>query len=296
MTTTPVYAVLALSISLALSSQAQADDMQGRLKRIQESKTFVAGYRESGLPFSYLQAKNQPAGYAVDITLKVAEALKQKLNLPDLEVKWNPATAYTRFPLMTTQTLDIECGQTTNTQARQEQVAFSNTYYVSEEGIATRTGSSIANYADLAGKRVAVAANTTTEQSLRGKGGMTLVPMRSNALAMRALADGKVDAYVAAKPILVGMLANLEMPQDIRIVGSGGQLEAFGCMLPKGDAAFKQVVDETLAGLMKSGEMEQLYAKWFTSPIPPRGLNPNLPLNEQTRQAFASPNDRAIAP
>lgn len=284
---------------IALTPAVQADPLDGRLKRIKETNTFVIAYRETGLPFSYLEKKDKPVGYAVDISLKVAEALKQKLNAPDLRIRWNPVTAATRIPLVTTSTVDIECGQTTNTTSRQKQVAFSNTFYVSEEGIATPAGSTINNLKDLNGKRVAVAANTTTEAALRarnqpGESQINIMPLRSNAIAMRALADGKVDAFVAATPILAGMIASEANPERLRITASGGEKEAFACMLPKDDDAFKKVVDDALASLMASGEMARLYDKWFNTAIPPRGTNLHLPLNEATRQVFTTPNDRAI--
>jgi glutamate/aspartate transport system substrate-binding protein len=169
---------------------------------------------------------------------------------------------------------------------------FSLSFYVSDEGIAPRRDSGIKDYPDLAGKKVAVVRGTTTESDLLARGiNLTLVPERNNLVAMAALKEGRVDAFVAAAPIIAGQLLRLEDPRPFQIVGSGGNMEAFACMLPKGDPGFKKLVDETLAEMMQSGEMEQIYNKWFMSPIPPFGRNLNMPLNEDNRRLYRAPND-----
>lgn len=290
--------ILAIALALAATLNANADEPSGRLKRIKDTKTMVIAHGETGIPFSYLD-QGRPVGFGVDISLKVAEAVKAQLKEPDLRIRWNPVTLSTRFPLMVTNTVDLECIATTNTRARQEMVSFSNSFYVSEEAIVVRQDSSIKDYADLSGKRVTVAQNSTTERSLRalakeGQAALTVMPQRSDFMGIRAVADGKADAHVAALPIIAGQVLRIADGDALKVVGSGRYREAFGCMLPKGDTELKQLVDRVLAELMASGEMERLYNKWFNGPVPPFGRSAHLSLNEDTRKLYQNPSDMAF--
>lgn len=289
-----IKSALFLLLGLTLTPYSQAQELSGRLKRIKEMGTLVVAHGETAIPFSYL-IEREPVGFGPEISLRIADALKVKLGLKDLAIRWNPVTLSTRFAMIATDTVDLECMTTTNTKARQKMVAFSNTFYISEEGIATRRNSGIKDYADLAGKRVAVVRGTTTELAFIEKNpNLTLMRERTNRLAMAALVEGRADAYIAAAPIVAGELLRVPDASPFHIVGSGGYREAFGCMLPKDDAPYKQAVDEALAQLMQSGEMEQIYNKWFTKPIPPLRRNVSMPLNEATRQLYKSPNDTAF--
>lgn len=283
-----------LTILLAaghLGMPVHADELGGRLKRIKDHSIMVIAHGETSMPFSYVDG-GVPVGFGTDIAKRVAEAIKTRLGLPELRLRWNPVTLSTRFPLISTNTVDIECVATTHTRAREQLAGFSISFYISEEGIATRRDSGIKGYPDLAGKKVAVVRGTTTEQALLARGiNLDIVPERNNRLAMSALREGRADAFVAAAPIIAGELLRLQDPQPFQIVGSGGLKEAFACMLPKDDPEFKKLVDETLVEMMKSGEMERIYNKWFMSPIPPFGRNVNLPLNEDSRQLYQAPNE-----
>lgn len=274
-----------------LAFHAHADELTGRLKRIKENSIMVIAHGETTMPFSYIDG-GAPTGFGTDIAKRIAEAIKTRLGLADLRIRWNPVTLSTRFPLIATNTVDLECVTTTHTLAREQMAGFSLTFYVSDEGIATRRDSGIKDFPDLAGKKVAVVRGTTTERALLARGiNLTLVPQRNNLVAMAALKEGRADAFVAAAPIIAGQLLRLEDPKPFQIVGRGGHKEAFACMLPKDDPSFKKLVDETLAEMMKSGEMERIYNKWFMSPIPPFGRNVNLPLNEDNRRLYQAPND-----
>jgi len=284
----------ALMACLIVVLPAHAEELSGRLKRIKDNAIMVISHAETTMPFSYVDGTT-PVGFGVDISKRIAESIRVRLGLSELKVRWNPVTLSTRFPLVTTNTTDLECVTTTHNLAREELVAFSNTFYISEDGMAVSKESPIQGISDLAGKRVAVAQNTTTETWLRKQTASAIIqPQRSNRAGMAALADGEVDAFVAATPILAGQLLRLPDAQRFRIIKIGDSNEAFACMLPKGDAAYKAVVDQILADMMKNGEMERLYNKWFTQPIQPFGRVVGLPLNAENRQLYLQPNDRPI--
>lgn len=283
---------------MALSSAStQAADYANRVQRIQETNTFTIAYREGAVPFSYLIAKDQPVGMGIDISNKIAEELKKRTGNADLVVRYQPVTTSTRLPMIVTGSVDIECAQTTNTNSRQDLVNFSHTFYVSEGGIAVRRSAEVNNYYDLKDKKVAVAAGTTTEaevKSIASDVGFTVVSARSNAVGMFMLTDGQVDAFIAAKPILTGVAVSQTEPGEVKILGTGSSLEAFGCMLPNGDTEFKALVDDVLVGMMGSGEMEKLHNKWFNAPIPPKDITLGLEINEATAAAYQNPNDKAL--
>lgn len=284
---------IAVVLAVACASPVTwAQVTNSRLDRIKDNSTIVISYAEASVPFSYV-GPNGPVGFGVDVSRKVADAVKAHLGLADLKIRWNAVTLSTRFPMVVTNTVDLECVTTTNTRARQEMVAFSNTFYVADEGMAVRRDSGIATSADLAGKRVAAVRGTTTEASLLARGA-TVVAAANNRRAMAALVEGRADAYAAAASIVAGEMLSLPDASALKIVGTGGAREPFGCMLPKGDAAFKKVVDGALTTMMKSGEMEAIYNKWFMGPIPPFNRTVGLPLNDASRQLYLAPNDLAL--
>lgn len=285
-------AALGILLTTALLAiPAHANEITGRLKRIQDNSLMVIAHGETAMPFSYIHG-GVPVGFGVDISKRIADTIKTRLGLGELRIRWNPVTLSTRFPLIASGTVDLECSATTHTRAREQLAGFSLTFYISDEGIATRRDSGIKDYPDLAGKKVAVVRGTTTESALLARGiNLALIPERNNRVAMGSLMDGEVDAFVAAAPIIAGQLLRLPDARPVQVVGSGGLKEAFACMLPKDDPAFKKLVDETLAEMMKSGEMERIYNKWFMTSIPPSGRNINLPLNEDTRGLYRAPND-----
>jgi glutamate/aspartate transport system substrate-binding protein len=292
-----IIAALAL-LPWSAGAQAPAADAS-RLERIAATGQFVVGHRESTVPFAYFDQDQQPVGFGVDIARRVFDAVKAELKRPDLKLRYNGVTATTRLPLMETKVIDIECGVTTNTVERQQRVAFSNTIYVDAVRIAVPAKSTVRQFADLAGKRVAVVAGTTIEELVarlaREKNlAFTTVPVRNNLRAVQALEDGRVDAYVAAAALILGEIARSEDPSRFQVVGDPLLVEPYACVLPKGDAAFKRLVDGVLAGMMASGEMAKLRDKWFEAPIPPYRRVLGLPINDATRAAYAAPNDRPL--
>jgi glutamate/aspartate transport system substrate-binding protein len=289
-------AALACALAPAL---ALAQPQGGTLKRIADSKTISLGHRESSIPFSYYDDKQQVVGYSHDLMLKVVEAVKRELKLPDLRVKLTPVTSQNRIPLVQNGTVDLECGSTTNNLERQQQVAFSNTLFVVATRLLTRKDSGVKDFPDLAGKNVVTTAGTTSERLLRKlddekRMGMSIISARDHGESFLTLQSGRAVAFMMDDALLAGEMAKARNPGDWHIVGTPMSKEAYGCMMLKDDPAFKKVVDGAIAEAMTSGEAEKLFKRWFQSPIPPRGLNLNLPLTDDMKELFRNPNDRAL--
>jgi len=290
---------LIVALSVALSTAASAQQVApepSRLERIAATGQFVIGHRETAVPFAYFDQAQRPVGYGVDIARRVFEAVRMHLGKPDLRLRFNALTATTLLPLMETKVIDIECGVTTNTPGRAQHVAFSNTFYVDAVRIAVPADSGVAKFGDLAGKRVAVVSDSKAEALVRRLGAehkvaLELTPVLNELRGVQALEDGRVDALVAAAALSLGQIARSANPKRFKVVGDALQLDSYACVLPKGDPAYKTLVDATLVELMRSGALARLHAKWFEAPIPPYRWTLNLPLNDATRSAFASPGD-----
>jgi glutamate/aspartate transport system substrate-binding protein len=294
-----VRRLLAAAAICSLAAPAFAQELTGTLKKIKEGGTITLGHRESSIPFSYYDDKQQVIGYSYEIQMKVVEAVKQELKLSSLQVKLNPVTSQNRIPLVQNGTVDIECGSTTNNLERQKQVAFSNTIFVIGTRLLTRKDSGIKDFSDLAGKNVVTTAGTTSERLIRKmneekKMGMNIVSAKDHGESFLTLETGRAVAFMMDDALLYGELAKARKPGDWAVVGTPQSREAYGCMLRKDDAPFKKVVDEAIARLMTSGESEKLYARWFMSPVPPKGLNLAFPLSEDMKALYKSPNDKAF--
>jgi len=289
--------IVALSLAASASASAQqAAPEPTRLERIAATGQFVVGHRETAVPFAYFDQAQRPVGYGVDVARRVFEAVKAQLGKPDLRLRFNAVTATTLSPLIETRVVDIECGVTTNTPGRAQHVSFSSTFYVDAVRIAVPAGSSVAKFGDLAGKRVAVISDSKAEALVQRLAAEHKVAFEQTAVpnelrGVQALEDGRVDALIAAAALSLGQISRSANPGRFKVVGDALQLESYACVLPKGDVAFKKLVDATLAELMRSGAMAKLHAKWFEAPIPPYRWALNLPLNDATRAAFASPSD-----
>jgi glutamate/aspartate transport system substrate-binding protein len=283
----------------AVTAPVAAQELTGTLKKIKDTNTIVVGHRESSIPFSYYDDKQQVVGYAMDLCVKVVDAVKKQLNLPDLQVKLNPVTSQTRIPLMTNGTIDMECGSTTNSIERQKQVAFSVAYYVTEIRMVTKANSGIKSLSDLNGKAVVTTTGTTSDRLIREheKGqhiDVKNVYGKDHAESFLMVETDRAAAFVMDDILLAGLVANSKNPKDYVIVGETLRVEPYGVMMRKDDPQFKKLVDDTLSGLMKSGEAEKLYNKWFMSPIPPKGANLNLPVSPKLREAFQNPTDKGV--
>ena len=282
-----------------LSAPVFAQELTGTMKKIKETGTINVGHRESSIPFSYLDATNQPIGYSMDLCAKVVDAVKKELKLPNLAVKLQPVTSSNRIPLMQNGTIDLECGSTTNSVERQKQVAFGNTTFVINVTAAVKKSSGINSLADLNGKTISTTSGTTAVPMLKKYERTQNVDVKEiygkdHAESFLLLADDRVAAFVMDDILLAGQIANSKAPGDYKILNESLRVEPYGIMMRKDDAQFKKLVDSTLAGLMKSGEIEKIYAKWYMTAIPPKNVNLNFPISPALKAAFANPNDKGV--
>lgn len=278
--------------SLLLPVFATADT----LKKVTESGTLVMGIRESSIPLSYLDDRQQPVGYHIDVCHRVVDALKKELKLSDLRVQSQPVTSQNRIPLVSNGTVDIECGSTTNNEARQRQVDFALTTFVTNVRMAVKKNSGITSLSALDGKPVATTTGTTSVQLMRAhKKGQGVrfreVYGRDHADSFLMLESDRAVAFVMDDNLLAGLIASAKNPQQYAIVGEVLNVEPIAIMFRKDDPKFKKIVDDTIRGLMKSGELEKLYTKWFMSPIPPRNVNMNFPMSDQLKELIKNPSD-----
>ena len=287
-------ALMAAVLLSAAVTSAQAADT---LAKIAESGKITLAYRESSVPFSYLDGPNKPIGFSVELSNAVVDAVKKKLNKPNLEVALMAVTSQNRIPLITNGTIDLECGSTTNNSARGKDVSFAVNHFYTGTRLLVKKSSGVKNYGDLAKKTVASTTGTTnalvmrkynTEKNLD----MDIVLGKDHADAFLLVESDRAVAFAMDDILLFGLIANAKSPGDFEVVGDALQVEPYGCMLAKDDPAFKKVVDDTIVGLMKSGEFEKMYTKWFMQPIPPKGMPLNLPMSPQLRENIKSPSDK----
>jgi glutamate/aspartate transport system substrate-binding protein len=281
-----------------VTSAAQAQE-SGTLKKIKETGTITIGHRESSVPFSYLDDKQQPIGYAMDLCMKVVDAVKTELKMPNLKVALQPVTSSNRIPLLQNGTIDLECGSTTNSTQRQQQVSFGPTYFVINVTAAVKKSSGINSLADLNGKTVSTTSGTTSVPLLKAHekakhAEVKEIYGKDHAESFLLMADDRAAAFVMDDILLAGQIANSRSPNDYKIIQDSLRAEPYSMMLRKDDAPFKALVDKTVGNVMKSGEIEKIYFKWFQSPIPPKQINLNFPMTPALREAFKNPNDKGV--
>ena len=294
-------AAAAATMTLALMSAvspAAAEDLGGTLRKIKDSGTITVGYRESSVPFSYLDGNQKPVGFSIALCGQVVEAVKRKLGLADLKIAYNPVNSATRLPLVANGTVDIECGSTANQLVRQKQVAFSVSTFVAQFKWLTRGDSGIAAPDDLKGKTVVVTAGTNTAQFLNKLNQdeglkLNIVQGKDHAESFLLVETGRASAFMEDDILLAGAKANAKDPSRFRILDKAYSADPYALMFRKDDPAFKALVDETLVGLMKSGAFADLYKTWFESPIPPRGLNLEFPMSDRLKELIRNPSDKA---
>lgn len=290
---------LLVTIACLLIAVPVLADGSETLKRITDSHTISLGHRVSSIPFSYYNDKQEVIGYSQDLMMKVVDAVKAELKLPDLKVMLTPVTSQNRISLVQNGTVDIVCGSATNNLERQKQVAFSNTFFVISTRLLTRKDSGILDFPDLAGKNVVTTAGTTSERLLRKLNedkqmGMNIISAKDHGESFLTLETGRAVAFMMDDALLAGEMAKAKHPEDWVIVGKPMSNEAYGCMMRMDDPAFKKLVDDTFARLMGSGEAAEIYKKWFMSPVPPKGMNLNFPMSDDMVEAFKHPNDKAF--
>ena len=287
---------LVLAAGLGVS-QAGAEELTGTLKNIKDTGAITLGFRDSSIPFSYLDDNQRPVGFAMDICYKVVDAIKSELKLDKLEVKLNPVTSSTRIPLLANGTIDLECGSTTNNAERQKQVSFTNTHYLTASRFVSKKASKLDMIDDLKGKSVVSTAGTTnikqlTEANAARNLGITIIPAKDHAEAFLMVETDRAAAFVMDDILLASLVAGSKDPSAYAISKDAfSKPEPYGIMLRKDDPAFKKVVDGATAKLYTSGEGLKLYDKWFTQKIPPKGLNLNTPIGPELKAEFAKPSD-----
>jgi glutamate/aspartate transport system substrate-binding protein len=291
-------AALATALSTAAALPAQAEE-SATLKKIKDTGSITLGHRESSIPFSYYDDKQQVIGYSHELMLKVVDSIKNELKLSKIDTRLMPVTSANRITLIQNGTVDIECGSTTNNLERQKQVGFSTTIFVIGTRLMTKKDSGLKDFPDLAGKNVVTTAGTTSERLLRKmnedkKMGMNVISAKDHGEAFLTLETGRAVAFMMDDALLYGEMAKARKPGDWIVTGTAQSKEAYGCMLRKDDPVFKKVVDAALTKALTSGDAEKIYTKWFLNPIPPKGLNLNMPLSDEMKAAFKAPNDKAF--
>lgn len=282
LTTTAV--AIGLVAPLAVSAQST-----GTLAKIAESGQIVIGHRESSVPFAYLDENQKPIGYSMDLCMKVVEAVAKEVG-KEITVKYVPVNPKTRIALMANGTIDLECGSTTNNLTRQQQVEYLPVTFVTGTKIMARKGSGIASVKDLDGKAVALAQGTTNERAVKAAIedlGMKvkILPVRDHAEGMLALETDRVDAYSTDHILLHGLIAKSKTPDKFEVVGDFLSFDPYALMVRRDDSAFELVGKKALAEVFRSGEIDQIYAKWFD----PLGV-PADPLLKAAFRLGALPN------
>jgi ABC-type amino acid transport substrate-binding protein len=279
---------------LAAMSGAQAEDT---LKKIADSGKLTISYREASVPFSYLANGSTPVGFSVDIANAVVDAVKKRVNNPNLKVELQSVTSQNRIPLLQNGTIDLECGSTTNNSVRGKDVQFAINHFYTGTRLLVKKTSKIKNYSDLAKKTVASTVGTTNAQVLRKYNadqnlGMDITLGKDHDDAVLLVDSGRAVAFAMDDILLFGLMGNSKAPSEWEVVGDSLQVEPYACMLRKDDPEFQKLVNGVIGGMVKSGDFEKLYTKWFMSPIPPKNQNLNLPMSKELRDNLRALSDK----
>ncbi|MDP1611752.1 MAG: amino acid ABC transporter substrate-binding protein [Sulfuritalea sp.] len=290
-----------LTLLFALMASLPTVQAQGvttpTLDRIREHGAIYVGHRETAIPFSYMIG-DDVVGYSMDLCNRIVDAVREKSGDPSLKVVLVPVTSSSRMLMLLTGAIDLECGVTTNTKIRQQMVTFSYTTFVSGVTAMVRKDVGIDRIPDLAGKVVVTTVGTTTDRLVNSVMTAHGISIRAKSAptqeAFSMVLSRQADAFVLDDAILSGLLASSPDRSKLKLLGENFGFEPYGIALRKDDPEFKKLVDGTLAGLMKSGELEKLYNKWFLSPIPPKNLNLQIPMSNMLKELLRSPNDTGI--
>jgi glutamate/aspartate transport system substrate-binding protein len=279
------------------AGQANAEGLTGTLKKVKETGVITIGFRDSSIPFSYLDDNQKPIGFAIDICSKIVDAVKSELKLDNLVVEFNPVTSSTRIPLLANGTIDLECGSTTNNADRLKQVWFTNTHFLTATRFVSKKSSKLNSIDDLKGKSVASTSGTTnikqlTETNAARNLGINIIPAKEHAESFLMVETDRAVAAVLDDILLASFVAGSKDPDSYVIsTDAFSKPEPYGVMLRKDDPAFKKVADAATAALYQSAEGQKLYDKWFMQKIPPKGLNLNTPIGPELKHEFAKPSD-----
>jgi glutamate/aspartate transport system substrate-binding protein len=288
--------LIAALFAAGIVANAGAQTLTGTLKKIKDSGTITVGHRDASVPFSYYDDKQQPVGYAMDLCAKIVDGIKAELKLPALQVKYQLVTSANRIPLMANGTIDLECGSTTNNLDRQNQVGFTITHFVTANRFVAKKSANLKKLDDLKGKTVVSTAGTTnikqiTELNASRNLGMNIMSANGHAEAFLMVETGRAAAFVMDDILLYSLAATSKAPGDYAISDEALSVEPYGIMVRKDDPAYKKVVDAAMTNLYKSGQITAIYDKWFLKPIPPKGINLNVPMSDRFKKVIAKPTD-----
>jgi len=281
-------AACALSIAPATAQET--------LKKIKDTGTITIGHRDASIPFSYYDDQQKPVGYAMDICARIVEDVKKAVGNPNLKVAYQLVTSANRIPLMANGTIDLECGSTTNNVERQKQVSFTNTHFITANRWVAKKSANLNSLNDLKGKTIVSTAGTTnikqmTELNTAQNLGMNIISANGHPEAFQMVETGRAVAFAMDDILLYSLAAQSRNPAEWAISKDATSVEPYGIMLRKDDAEFKKIVDASTANLYKSGAINAIYDKWFQKPVPPKGINLNVPMGDALKKAFANPTD-----
>jgi glutamate/aspartate transport system substrate-binding protein len=293
------HTLLRSSIAVAMiiaATSASGAPLNGTLKKILDAGEINIGYRESSIPFSYLDDRQQPIGYSIDLCNGIVDTIKGELNRPDLKVKLTPVTSATRIPLMANGTIDMECGSTVNNLERQKQVAFSVTTFIVGTKFIAKKATGLSKLEDLRGKTVVCTAGTNTmarvhELNQKHKLDLNVMAGKDHAESMLLVETGRAVAFFEDDILLAGLAANARNPLNYMLGTEAYSVDPYAIMIGRNDAGFKHVVDKSINDMFRNGKVEALYVKWFTSPIPPKNINMNFPQSQAFKKLVRNPTD-----
>ena len=288
--------ILAATALCIAGHAAAAEELTGTLEKIRSTGVIAIGHRESSIPFSYYDKNEKVVGYAMDLCYLVADAVKARLGLPKLEVKLVPITPSLRVPSILSGKIDIACETMTNNLERQKVVAFSSTFFVAANRFVSKAAANLHTLDDLKGRTVVSTIGSTnlkqiSELNATRNLGLTIVAVKDNFESFRMVESDRAAAHVMDDILLYGTVANSTTPADYVVSEEALSVEPYGILLPPDDAPFKKVADDTLAAIYRSGEINKIYAKWFLNPIPPNGVNLNVPMSAALKRAIENPTD-----
>ena len=282
-----------LALALAVSFGAAA---QGTLDKVKSSGAITIGHRDASVPFSYYDDKQQPIGYAMDLCARIVDAVKAELKMPALKTNYQLVTSANRIPLMANGTIDLECGSTTNNLARQKEVSFTITHFVTANRWVYKKAANLGKLDSLKGKTIVSTAGTTnikgmTEINAAKNLGMNILSANGHPESFQMVETGRAVAFAMDDILLASLVASSRTPGDYAISADATSVEPYGIMLRKDDPAFKKVVDGAMAQTYKSGAINGIYSKWFQKPVPPKGINLNLPMSPAFKKVVGKPTD-----
>jgi glutamate/aspartate transport system substrate-binding protein len=281
-----------------MAGAGQAAELAGTLAKVKQSGSIALGVREVSIPFSYQDDKQQYHGYSLELCLKIVDQVRKELGQPGIKVVLTPTTAPSRIPLLANGTIDIQCDGASNTVERQKQVDFSPTIFITGNRLLAKKSSKIDKIADMKGKTIVAPAGTTNIKQVLAlnnerKLGMTVLTVTENTEALLMVETGRAVAYAQDDIHLAALAANAKNPADYTLSSELLSVDPYGLMFRRGDPPFKAVVDKAITDLFKSGEIKKIYAKWYQSPIPPKGINLNWPMQDTLEAAIANPTNSA---